>query len=1511
MAKSCSIIPTVEFTDKDGNVSIQDSPLFRELLDFFGKQNREIVKKSYVEFKSQDFLTDNKRRLTFYKDTTEPTLASIRRIVDLFNIIPSDKLLEALESQILTKDAEGNPIKYKSINIPYMKVLQFNSNSLYKEQYLAHLKKTFNKDTGSVEYIIEIVPNTPDNYDIALQQQEDQVLLNNLIKILNQNGIEVEIDSLVDKTIDSPYQLSKAEQATDGIIQVLTLSDDPESTTTLFEGIGEFMFSAISGDYKTRLTAIASNKEIQSFFFNEETLEALSEEEATNKTAYLIIEDILNKKSTKVTTKYHTFFGKIYGFFKRLFSVIPKTELEKLYPDDYTAFSKYVDYVLNTSNTLDKNNPLHKEAYAQKTGVSVAFQKLIGSFKTEINVLQNIYNKSNFIGFAEEQKVALEKLADSTKSELDILKDEVIPVLETSGLQLDMAATELGNLKDIQDEWGKKTKTNPNLTMSLKNIDAIINRILQTKAVIDAVKTVSTHLTELINDLTKEVSRIEDTSENTELIAKYKDVIDSLTKLRSALLDQAMKVETAALTQLKYYYPERIKTTMGIKFMEDGKLLHNENFFRNVFESLDKDISWWQSKITPGAQSSDALVQFADRVFKDTFMEATMATYKDAEQLDMAYKTLDGHTNFGAWAVEKDEDGKPTGFIISPYLWGKFLKADRDFKDSLIHKYERRKPDAPRPKGIESWWENPVAKAEYTTWRKNNTQAIRTSTGELIEYVPNPAIYGNPKYAELTPKELTFLKSYMQIKASIDRELPKGATNKYLLPQVSSDFIENFKQGKFTRSLKMLNKKSWTTDEEYKDSLGLPEITKADNKSKFNFINLSKYHKKDFQDDPISSIPMFYTKRLKDPSEISLDIVTSMKAYSKMGRNYAAMTKAVDVLEGAKLFMTTRRYNSDKVSSNVNTVTTKDRVYKMLSDYINRNAYNIREDQLAWKNKSVNKAVNNVAALSSTITLGFNINNMIRNIQTSLNTLWRHAIAKDLVNKSDIAYATKQYVLLNFDPNKVVDSMRNSPSSKLNLFRRLYNIDMDYGQDLLEAHIEDKGARFARDFSPFMLQKQGAKFINTLAFLALSHKHKLKLNGEDVNLIDAYEVIVVNGIRVLKLKEGVTKPDGTPFKNTGELKEYEANLVKELHRQHTRLALEMNGAFNSIDKPALYNSMIGKILMLQKLWVIGQFDKAYSGSRFKIDNQQWEHGYWTSFAYTFLALNGLRKGKFWERISTLAKERDENGIPVGADVAASDALKAHVKANLTSGAFQMVNSLLHYSIYPYLLLSSRYMLLSAALGGDDDPDNDYTVDMLRDMERKDIKELEKSLDGWEKALYNFLGYAYYTSKMGSIELISLTPLESMREFADVTGIFGSDTPAFIGINVPLGIMTHFITGERYKSGHPISRIEKAEVEGEEDVELFLYSTKVSKEDDGLVYDNNDNKFGTTLHEGDYDPRNEVWAPSGQAPDGYVLVQEKKYIGKLKQLNPWTRFYKTFEDGPKEWEKREAIIATKN
>lgn len=119
----------------------------------------------------------------------------------------------------------------------------------------------------------------------------------------------------------------------------------------------------------------------------------------------------------------------------------------------------------------------------------------------------------------------------------------------------------------------------------------------------------------------------------------------------------------------------------------------------------------------------------------------------------------------------------------------------------------------------------------------------------------------------------------------------------------------------------------------------------------------------------LSFIPQPYTAQLKDPTQISVDLVGIISQYYAKGQNYKEKSKIKDDCEAITDFLENRDFvRAKEVKRGIQT-----NAYQMARKFLNMQLYNQQNDKLEVSGFNINKAFGIAKAWATMVNLGLNI----------------------------------------------------------------------------------------------------------------------------------------------------------------------------------------------------------------------------------------------------------------------------------------------------------------------------------------------------------------------------------------------------------------------------------------------------------------------------------------------------------------------------------------------------------
>ena len=204
--------------------------------------------------------------------------------------------------------------------------------------------------------------------------------------------------------------------------------------------------------------------------------------------------------------------------------------------------------------------------------------------------------------------------------------------------------------------------------------------------------------------------------ETGEYLAKVAN--DCLNVLNSLAID---KQETQRRVLYMYartvYKQDRVQTA--------GKTKDEIMSLKIILEHADKDINFIERWLSALSDASDSLLPIIDSIVKNQQYERDMEMIEWKKQIALADKKLREAGFTSDFMYEKDENGVPTGRIISQYDFAAWNEAVRQKRDELRAKY---------PEDEEKF------RAELRTWEFGGTEQFKD---RLVK------VFINPEYQKL------------------------------------------------------------------------------------------------------------------------------------------------------------------------------------------------------------------------------------------------------------------------------------------------------------------------------------------------------------------------------------------------------------------------------------------------------------------------------------------------------------------------------------------------------------------------------------------------------------------------------------------------------------------------------------------------------------------------------------------------------------------------------------------
>lgn len=450
-------------------------------------------------------------------------------------------------------------------------------------------------------------------------------------------------------------------------------------------------------------------------------------------------------------------------------------------------------------------------------------------------------------------------------------------------------------------------------------------------------------------------------------------------------------------------------------------------------------------------------------------------------------------------------------------------------------------------------------------------------------------------------------------------------------------------------------------------------------------INLENFYlvETDFAGQRIQKLPIYYTRKLKNPKMLTTDFSGALIAYSAMAVNYQKMEEIINLLELMQTHVNQRDVRAlDSNKPLLSRTVVFDRVYKRyvvktgaetnigdrFNHYMESVVYEKRTIDVGnielYKGVSVNvtKVLEVLKDYTGILGLGLNIFSAISNLAVGKIQQWIEAWGGEWFDVKDYAKAIGQYTELM--PGCFAEMGSPIKKNKLSLLIQMFDPMGEYYNSLRDVnHSNHKVARILGTGSlGYLGLNAGEHILHCQTMLAILNHIKLidttSENGEEISLFDALEVKEnQDGSYRLELREGLAyKRDmiETKEKKTAQnermivpVRDENGKIKQELvplkDNDLTRFLIRtrkiihgvnasLNGDFNLDDKGIIHRWAILKLVMQYRQWMPAHYMRRFARAHYDTNLEQFREGYYTTMAKIGKhMLEDIAKGK-WEQL---------------------------------------------------------------------------------------------------------------------------------------------------------------------------------------------------------------------------------------------------------------------------------------
>lgn len=1054
-----------------------------------------------------------------------------------------------------------------------------------------------NVTSSGHEVQMEIVQTAGNQRELGRQQKFNAELNNQLVKLLNSWGADVAALTELEEAsnVNGVMDLSAGINAATGLKEVIRIAKGEKGQAALAEEWGHFVVDAVK-DSPLRDRMLNSLK-------NEEVLQrVLGSDYDRYYDVYkgdmdLLAKEALGKMMAQVLNNYD--------------ASAPNDRLFERYKNNVLGFfgkrdADAIDEIIN--KVREQVYEFTTNAFNGKYKLDISsrdYNKRLFNLDNEVSRDHNILKR-----IIQQERKRLSIYGKGAKATAREREEKKGSFDEKQKLFIDKLNNDLENHRELDGIYTYLTEAVKTLRQLSDKLDSVHNSNSTWKDKFSVLRSIRDYMSSygsIMEELRQEMYKAKQEGDM-RLKEKLQDSLDEFSGLVARLGSDWAEVSKDEFARfLQPFEGESISMTI-----RGERKQYN---IRELLDYIEKDISIVERWTDAMADSTDPILRIYDSIVKDQKNKARYNTINNEKQILMYSKRLEDagirNTDF---MYEKTSDGRITGNFVTRYNWGDYYAALSKYARSLPKDMDREE------KSI-----------LISRWKRANTD----KKGNPIEK------YYNPQYDAI--QKNAAMKEYydyiMELKRKLDYRLPAKYVRFNKAPQIRKDFLE--------RAMSKGNKFQYLW-ESIKDNL-----VRREDDTEF------AYARQDFEGNQIYTLPIYYTRPLKDKGDLSTDCTSTMIAYAAMANDYAAMNDVIDALETGRTILAERRVAQtrggkimrevlNKIPSNLTKKGDVANFMARLNDFMEMQVYgNQMKDEGTVAGVDVGKAVNMLNKLQSYGTTALSLLTGTANLAQNVVISNIEAISGQFFNKSELAKADWEYTKLL--PQYLSELGNRIQTSKMALFAEKFNVLQDYKQHVRGIDWDRKTwfSRFFKEDTLWFTTSAGDHYTQMRTALALAMRYKLQdKNGKPISLYDALEVQYLDKDHPeyganLVIKEGVTDQDGNPINN-----KYFGDFSKKVRGINNKLY----GIYNQEDKNAMQSRAFGRLLMMYRNWMRPLYLKRYGVERYNYDTQSFEEGYYRTM-YNFLkqSIHDIKKSeldiiKQWHNLTPTQRSNMWKGI---------------------------------------------------------------------------------------------------------------------------------------------------------------------------------------------------------------------------------------------------------------------------
>lgn len=1136
----------------------------------------DVAAKVFLQATNPKFISDYSQTLKLDQEGI-PTFESVMKNKYIKSIITQDEKLNSLNN--LYEQVTDNQDNY---NYQLQMAYNFNSTNDDRDKFTAIVVR----EDGKVG--VKIVPTTKNAQETFKNQFATHKLNEKIEEIFSDLGITV--GTLEEAEISAGRvgvtDFAKASEIAKGFSSIIRVANNMEGTFALSEEFSHLMIGTFRNEnlIQRSLKQLQSNEQLLKeilgndyqdvYDFYDGNTELIAEEAL----GHLLQEQLLKNIQSE------NIFQRTANYIRNKFKKYKYTDVEKALAEVNGFMNQFANEILSGKRNLTK------EAIA-KAQRDVRFNALSSSIERNVKILQKqleVEAKRYKISTNEAQKEFANKWTNMFEYTLGKMHDEKEIEL-TLFKYCDDIISQLYDIKNIFDNI---------YTMS----DSELFNALR------AIKTTLASFTPFITSINQAMMEDSDSIDSI-YTREHEDSRNEAVTIKSAIrqiTSMTQEINAEYISKAMPAFCKFLKPFLG----NDVVLSYGSNkgqrlTVEQLMTQADGDISMFDRWLDSMGQSSDILLQLFDKVVKQQKDAARNKTIDDIRTIVSLRQEAEkaGITDF-EWMFEKDSEGKKSGRYIQEVNVAEFNRAFNEFEKSLDEKY-----------GKNAIGKDAVAKnKEISDWFKRNTDPEDETS-------PNPRIYRNKDYDNLSSKQKEILEKFLDLKKEFDNLLPENKVHNIRAIQIRKSGAQRLiEAGSFQNILQNI-KQSY--EETFQD--------KIDDDQEFGPARNTLI---DFEGHEYLTLPVLYTQLLEDQNDLSTDVFSTLMQYAYMANNFDAMNEVINQLETGRDLIKTER----AVKETRGKLPVVENIKKGVSVWVNKSNTNIEaklndffecqvyqryirdagsfQGKISGKQYNINKIVNFVLKNASLSQLGFNFLANIANVATGSCMQNIESAGREYFSTKDLFKADGEYMSM-IGPF-IAELGSRFKQSKLALFDELINFKGNFKNDLRKSQKNNILQRIFGENIFFFGQDAGDHWLYNRTAIAMCKNKKVNVPGKgEVSLWDALEIVEdEKGFKKMRVIPGTKDENGKAFN------------MNQFSRQILNVNQTLFGVYNEEDSNAANRVIVGKLLQQYRKWIKPQFNKRFQAKQYNLTMQQEEEGYYrTFFRVTMNMAKELIRGK--------------------------------------------------------------------------------------------------------------------------------------------------------------------------------------------------------------------------------------------------------------------------------------------